>query len=307
MQITVPVLYIAFNRPEITEITFNKIREAQPLKLYVTIDGPRDGIQGEDKLVESVIAIVKNVDWNCEVLYKINNTNKGAEITISDGVSWVLSREEYVIVLEDDIVAPVSFFRFAEEMLIKYNNNQNIGVVSASNFTPLNIPGEPDYFFSKYAHSGGGWATWKRVWQSYDFHIQVRKEHLSMKYLRKISNSRREAMYYRRKFSTMKKKGVGKSSWDRVGNYINRVNNMINIVPRTNLTSNIGVFGLHANGQTENHFREYDSEFKVLRHPDHIELNVEYDVYHFNNYICRTRKTLLKRIFAHIRRMMINK
>lgn len=304
IKITVPVLYIAFNRPDTTEITFNKIREAQPEKLYIAVDGPRNGVEGEDNLVLKVREIVNKVDWNCSVQYKYNTSNKGAEVSVTEAVSWVLGQEDYTIVLEDDVVAPVSFFVFAQEMLLKYKENKNIGIISGSNFTPLHKPEEPDYFFSKYAHSGGGWATWRRVWQLYNFNVEVDDKHLSMRYLKSISNSRDEALYYRRKFSAMKKKGSGKSSWDRIGNYINRINQVVNIVPRVNLTSNIGIYGLHADGPTENHFREYDSDFKVHRHPENIELNVEYDVYHFNNYICRSRKTLLKRIYARIRRML---
>ena len=118
-KITVPILLIAFNRPDTSEIVFQKIREARPEKLYVALDGARSHKIGEDKLVEKVRQIVSNVDWPCETHYKINEENKGAEITVSSAISWIFETEEYAIILEDDIVAPLSFFKFAEEMLIK--------------------------------------------------------------------------------------------------------------------------------------------------------------------------------------------
>jgi hypothetical protein len=306
-QLTVPVLTIAFNRPDVTNQSFQKIREARPLKLYVAVDGSRTDIKGEDLLVEQVRNIVQQVDWPCDVKYMFNQTNQGAEITISSALSWVFAEEEYAIILEDDIIASKAFFRFAEELLIRYKDNQQIGTISASNFTPMNRPGEPDYFFAKYAHSGGGWATWKRTWETFDLNTEIDANHLSMKFLRTISNSREEALYYRKKFMAMKKRGAGNNTWDSVGNYINRIHRRINIVPRVNLSSNIGIYGLHAKGETEFHFLPYDEDFTIKKHPERIEPDTEYDIHHFKNYINKNRKPLyikglrkLKKIFTSI-------
>ena len=53
----------------------------------------------------------------------------------------------------------------------------------------------------------------------------------------------------------MRKKGAGKNTWDAIGLYNHRISNSLSVIPRVNLTSNIGTFGLHANGITEHHFR----------------------------------------------------
>jgi len=294
-KLTAPVLLIAFNRPDTTEQVFQKIREAKPQKLYVAVDGARQSKEGEEELVSNVKKIVENVDWQCDVKYKYNETNKGAEITVSSAITWALESEEYVIILEDDIIAPLSFFRFAQEMLIKYKDNENIGLVSGCNFTPLNKHDENDYYFVKYAHSWG-WATWKRMWNKFNLYAEVKEEHLRYDYLKKISNTKAEAIYYKNKFKNIKNKGRGNSTWDSIGGYILRTNNYINIIPRVNLTSNIGVYGLHAIGKTEHHFRSYDENFIVKKHPDKIELNAEYDMYHFNNYINKNKKHFIIRL-----------
>src|SRR5690554_2335775 len=117
-KITTPILIISFNRPDIIKQTFEYIRKAKPTKLYVAIDGARREKEGEEKLVGQVKAVVENVDWECETHYKYNETNKGAEVTVSSAISWVFETEEYAIILEDDIVAPMSFLNFAQEMLI---------------------------------------------------------------------------------------------------------------------------------------------------------------------------------------------
>lgn len=303
-KIEVPVLVIGFNRPDVICQSFEFIRQAQPAKLYVAIDGPRADKDGESDLVAEVKTIVQKVDWECKTHYNFNTENKGAEITVSSAIAWVLEQEEYVIVLEDDIIAPLSFLRFAQEMLVRYKDSPEIVIVSASNFTPLPMHNHIDYFFSKYGHSGGGWATWKRAWKDFDLYREINKEHLKLKFLKTITNTTKEAKYYQKIFTRMRKRGIGNNTWDFIGLYIFRVKKALSIIPRVNLTSNIGTFGLHASGETEHHFRAYDAEFVVKKHPEKVECWIEYDRHHFITYIYQP-KPLFKRILRKLKRMIL--
>ena len=291
--IHVPVLLIGFNRPEIIRQSFEYIRAAAPQKLYVAIDGARKQVEGEDQLVNKVRKIVQNVDWQCETHYRFNTENRGAEVNVSKAISWVLEKEEYVIILEDDIIAPVSFFNFVQEMLIRYKNEERVGLVSGCNFTPMPEYDGPDYFFTKYGHTGG-WGTWRRVWKCFNLYATVHDKHLKTEFLKTICYNKKEINFYKRKFSAIQKKRPGESSWDNIANYIFWVNHFINIVPKVNLTTNIGTYGLHAKGMTEIHFITFDETFNVSRHPDQIIPNIKYDIYHFNNHIYKGRSTLAK-------------
>lgn len=303
-KITTPILIIGFNRPDVIKQTFEYIRKAKPEKLYVAIDGPRPEKEGEEKLVKKVKEVVENVDWECETHYKFNETNKGAEVTVSSAISWVFETEEYAIILEDDIVAPMSFIKFAQEMLVKYKYNDKIGIISGNNFTP--IPVDSDYFFAKYAHSWG-WATWKRVWESFDLDIEIKDEHLSKGFLKKISNSKEERKFYRKRYQRMKKMGAGNNTWDMVANYISRVNNRMNIVPRVNLTTNIGIFGLHAKGESIFHNVPFDEFFEVHIHPMEVKLNIEYDKHHFKEHILKHQKNIFQRIVNKMSRVIFSR
>jgi glycosyltransferase involved in cell wall biosynthesis len=300
-RISVPVLLIGFNRPEVIRKTFAFIREAKPINLYIAIDGPRSQNHGEDVLVSEVKKIVANVDWNCDVKYKYNDKNKGAEVTISKAISWVLESEEYVIVLEDDIVAPLSFFKFVQEMLIRYKDEPKVFSVSGCNWTPTQFPNHEDYLFAFYGHSWG-WGIWKRSFDKFDLNVEVPDEHIKTLFLRTFCNSKAEIRYYKKKFSKMKKRGAGNNTWDICLHYIKRVEEGLTIVPRVNLTTNIGTHGLHARGKTENHFRPYDENFKVKVHPKKIERNVEYDRHHFKTFIGK-RKPMILRVKKRIKRL----
>ena len=303
IKIEVPVLVIGFNRPDVIRQTFDLVCQAQPLKLYVAIDGPRADKEGEANLVEEVKAIVQQVDWECETYYRFHTENKGAEITVSSAIAWVLEKEEYVIVLEDDIIAPVAFLRFAQEMLIRYKDDPRIAIVSGCNFTPIPTPNDEDYFFAKYGHSWG-WATWQRVWEDFDLNREIKKEHLKLSFLKSITNLTKEAKYYRKLFKRMRKRGVGNNTWDYMALYTFRIKNTLSIVPRVNLTSNIGIYGLHARGKSEHHFRPYDADFVAHQHPATIECWTEYDKHHFTTYIYRFTTPLYKRVRNKIKRII---
>ena len=42
-----PVLFLLFNRPEITQKVFDEIRKARSAKIFVAADGSREGKEGE--------------------------------------------------------------------------------------------------------------------------------------------------------------------------------------------------------------------------------------------------------------------
>jgi hypothetical protein len=301
--INAPILLIAFNRPDTTLIVFDHIRKAQPNKLFIALDGARNFKDDEIQLCAEVQSIVKKVDWVCDIQYKINENNKGAEITISEALNWVFETEEYAIILEDDIVAPLAFLKFAQEMLIKYKEDDRIGTITSNNFTPLKLPNNDDYFFARYGHSWG-WATWRRVWKEFNLNAEIKEEHLQLSFLKTITNSRKEAKYYQKIFRRMKARGRGNNTWDYMALYQHCVNNNLSIIPRVNLSSNIGVYGLHARGESNFHNLPYDESFIVIKHPDKIECFDDYDRYHFKKHILGNKTPLYLRTIRKIKRIL---
>ena len=56
--LTTPVLFLIFNRPEITRRVFSAIREAKPPRLYVAGDGPHLWGIKKRKNVASVLVLL---------------------------------------------------------------------------------------------------------------------------------------------------------------------------------------------------------------------------------------------------------
>jgi hypothetical protein len=98
----VPVCLLVYRRPELTRRVFAAVRAARPRTLLVVADGPRPGDAAEARLCEETRAVIRDVDWDCQVLTEFAPQNLGLRARVSSGLSWVFAQEEEAIVLEDD-------------------------------------------------------------------------------------------------------------------------------------------------------------------------------------------------------------
>jgi len=64
------------------------------------------------------------------------------------------------------------FFRFCEELLIKYRNDQRIMMISGMNYLGKWKSEIQSYHFS-YIPSIWGWASWRRAWAYYDIDVRL--------------------------------------------------------------------------------------------------------------------------------------
>ena len=161
--ISTPVLFLIFNRPELTEKVFQKIQDAQPKYLFVAADGPRDNKYGEKDLCEKTRAVVlENITWECEVKTLFRTENLGCRTAVSSAINWFFENVEEGIILEDDTVPDNSFFSYCQALLEKYRNHEQIMMITGDNFQDGIKRGNGSYYFSRYVHIWG-WASWRRA------------------------------------------------------------------------------------------------------------------------------------------------
>src|SRR3982074_654392 len=111
-ELTTPVAFIIFNRPERTAEVFAAIRAARPPQLFVIADGPRTGVQSDAAKCAAVRAMIENVDWPCQVFRRFADENLGLRRNVSEGLDWVFGQTERAIILEDDCLPDPTFFPF---------------------------------------------------------------------------------------------------------------------------------------------------------------------------------------------------
>ena len=162
-----PVVFLVFNRPDLTARVFETIRAARPDRLLIVADGPRPNRPSDGALCTETRRIVSSVDWPCDVRTNFAQSNMGCRDRVASGIDWAFGLVEEAIILEDDCLPEMSFFRFCQELLDKYRDEPSVMHVSGANLHDDALPAEHDYYFSRHAHIWGR-ATWRRAWRHYD-------------------------------------------------------------------------------------------------------------------------------------------
>lgn len=164
--IKIPILIMAFIRPDLLKQCLTQLSKFKPPVIYVMGDGPRN--ENEIALCNESRNLALNPEWDCEVIPIFNDKNEGIVKSFIKGMNLMFSEHEYGIYLEDDILLSESFYSFAKELLIKYRINDKIGHINATNAAPRYLAGtESSYHFSNYI-TEWGFATWRRMWKTYD-------------------------------------------------------------------------------------------------------------------------------------------
>lgn len=282
--VDVPVLLLFFVRPDKTKEVFAKIKEARPSKLYLYQDGPRQNRADDIENIKLCREIVEDIDWDCEVHKHYCDENVGCDPSGYLSRKWMFETEEYGIILEDDTVASVSFFRYCKELLERYKDNDRIQMISGYNPVDyFDAKNGADYFFSTVA-SIWGWATWKRVTDTWDGKYEWLENPALLKkvedgFISKqdmktfIASSRRHRDSKKEYFETINTANM--YIYDRI--VINPTHNMIsNIGFGNNTTHGTNEWDLVTSRTKKLLYKEmYEYEFP-LKHPDKIEVNTKY-------------------------------
>jgi hypothetical protein len=235
MSFSTPVAFIIFNRPDLTEIVFESIRQVKPKKLLIVADGPR--FPEESEKCEKARAVIEKVDWQCQVLTNFSETNLGGKNRVASGLDWVFSEVEEAIILEDDCLPAPSFFYFCQTLLDRYRHDERIMMISGNNFQLGQSRTEYSYYFSKYSHIWG-WASWRRAWQLYDVDIKTWPEYKKLNLIYSVCEDSYEQKYWMDTFDRVFS-GVP-DIWDYQWLYTCWSQNGLSILPDSNLVSNIG-------------------------------------------------------------------
>ena len=267
-----PVLLLGFNRPDKMRALIDAVRAAKPVRLYIAVDGPREGRAGEDEKCRAVQECIKLVDWPCEVKTLFRERNLGCKLAVSGAISWFFENEECGIILEDDIRLGKSFFRFATEMLERYKDDDRVGVISGFNAYNLQRNQDNTYHFSSHFDCWG-WATWRRSWQGFDPSLPQFAENFE-KIIESSRMTRRSKRVLR---NALTRCFSGDSnSWAYPFALWFMAHGWLSAVPRVRLTGNVGFQDVNAtNTGGYNYFAGQYAETGELsvdiRHPAGVE------------------------------------
>ena len=237
-----PVLLRIFRRPHTTRLVLDALREVKVSSLYVSADGPREGVVGEAQKVDETRRLIDSIDWECEVHTRFSDSNEGGPQNGFNSISWFFENEESGIILEDDCLPVRDFFRFCDEMLERYRNDPQVMCITGNNFQKGVQRGKGSYYFSKYNHVWG-WASWRNCWLNTDLDLvfwPVLKASTSWK---NFFPDDVERKYWENIFEQQYLKKI--RHWDYAWTAALWNNQGMTVTPNVNLVTNIG-FGQDA-------------------------------------------------------------
>ena len=246
MMTCAPVLMLGFNRPEMSRRLLSCVRRARPARVYFAVDGARDGRSGEAETVMAVQALVREIDWPCDVKTRFRERNLGCARAIPDAISWFLSQEPYGIILEDDVQPCDWFFAYETELLERYRNEPRIGMVSGFNHYGFQTDSRASYHFTRFSDIWG-WGTWARVWGDYSLDVSGYLPRLD-EILRQWTSNRRMRGIMRSYVESVVSRPT---TWDVQFALMFAAKGYLSAAPRKRLTGNLGFSderGVHTQG-----------------------------------------------------------
>lgn len=237
--VDVPVRVNIWIRPECQRKQFEVLKKARPSILFLQSDGGRN--EEEWEAIRQNREIFDNeIDWDCKVykIYEDQNLglyNMGAKVT-----AFIWEHVDRCIFLEDDHIPAISFFRYCAELLERYKDDLRIDCICGVNILEKYDECSADYFFSR---QGSIWGTarWKRSCEMKDADFSYGNDPYVMKLLRQ--RAKHNPIFIKRAEAYSKGKyyegHVAGSEFFREFSMYGY--NQLQIIPKVNLISNIGV------------------------------------------------------------------
>lgn len=242
-----PVMICGFNRADCLQKVLERVREARPDRLYLVLDAPRDNHPNDVTGNNACREVFSKVDWPCEVVRDYADKNMGCRGRMSSGITGFMNKWGEGIILEDDCIPHLDFFRFCAELLERYRCDTRIGSIVGMQEHPYLRGRETSYYFDRFSGSCG-WATWKRAWDCYADSQKYWDEICDGGFLESVFPSRQQRSRISGWFDdTCRERN---KSWATQWWLTNIVQHFLTIHASVNMITNVGYEGAHNIGKT---------------------------------------------------------
>jgi hypothetical protein len=211
------------------------------------------------------------------------------------------------IILEDDLVPSDAFFPFCKELLDKYENDERVDRICATNLLgKYDIPN--DYLFS-FVGNSWGWASWRRVAEKWDSDYAYMNDPYAVKAMRDMQSDLKSHLVWEKECLLHQAEGV--PYWEHIVGAQALANHRLIIYPKCNMICNVGLSknSTHAPENLELlpkkvreyfHTPTYDIEFP-LKHPKYMLRDIEFE----NQCVLKRRGTKKERFFMLFERVAL--
>jgi GT2 family glycosyltransferase len=296
-----PIALFTYNRTDHLHRTIESLKKnylASESDLFLFSDGWKDD---EDRIkVENVRKYLQSISGFKTVTIFERSSNYGIARSEIEGITQVLSQNERIIVMEDDLITSPYTLRFLNDALEIYKNDLNTATIHSH---IENIKGLPELFFDN--KSGClAWATWARAWREISFDEEL--------FLKEIESQNRTHEFDRNgtyPFTQLLRDHTERNdrSWDYSVYACFFLKNMLTLYPGESFVQHIGFdSGTHFN--KSNKLSDLDGKItKREIRAKRIPVEINYDALKkiesfYRNYFRKKNKLTLIKILKKINR-----
>jgi hypothetical protein len=156
-------LIVAYKRPQGVERVLKKLKGSRITRIYVAIDGPKSG-QSNEATIEIMEILDKYYEKSKFEIYTwARSENFGLAKSVISAIDWFFEHENAGIILEDDLEPTNAFVDFSNLMLLRYEYDNEVLLISGNQFFP-ELTKEDEVYFTHYPLIWG-WATTAAKWR----------------------------------------------------------------------------------------------------------------------------------------------
>jgi hypothetical protein len=227
---------------------------------------------------------------------------------VARGLTSAFQQVEELIVLEDDCIPHPTFFRFCEELLDRYRDDERVMHISGNHFQEQSRRPTPcSYSFCRWNISWG-WATWRRAWQHFDLDVRRWPQLRDTDFLDQLLKDQRAVKEFRRIFDELYNRPGEFDAWDHAWSFACWSQSGFSLLPSTTLVGNVGF------GPDATHFPSAPDDPRgrlvgeamtfPLTHPSCLVQDWAADDFITRSYAVQPEPSLLGRLYMGARRTL---
>ncbi len=271
-----PVLFHLWNRIDVVKKTFNQIKKAKPKRLYISSDYA-DNAKDKKKIMNIRNYIEKNIDWDCKIKKIYFKKNLGPKLALPTVINKIFLIEKKLIIIDHDCLCDSSFFRFMDELLELYKDENKVKAISGNYLCKNLLSFDCSYYFAQHPITFG-WGTWRRSWKEYDIKMKNFNNFNSFFWLFIFFKFNIvKTLYFYNKFKLTKSNKI--NTWDYQLIFSIWKNSGLLIRPTVNISKHIGwgPQAYHGKGKDDLADIKVNKIKFPLRHPKNLEVNKQAD------------------------------
>lgn len=260
-----PVLIVTYARPEGVKRLLETSYASGAREIYIAIDGPRNDAVATKQL--AIMNVIKDFEADKHLTLRVwqRNSNLGVAVGVITAIDWFFQNVSAGLILEDDLVPSMDFFRFVNSGLEKYESNEEIFLIAGSRMNP-EFQDRDTNDWSNYPMIWG-WGTWRSRW------LEMKSAFASDDGFTVTNFCSPRANFW--KVGASRAKSGMVDTWDIPIAYFQWRHSKFSVIPPVNLVTNVGFDSVAAHTSGEhfplNHpIKELPITFQFQELPDDL-------------------------------------